>query len=179
MYSLTVKDKGPDIGLMLTRALLSVSAVATFVYETDVPVFVNYAGTILLIGAAVFTRALTQKFRVHQLVLFVFAAIVLYIVTHSFAFALVLLFYASLLKLLDVFVFNKPPSVEINLTGIIINKHFAKPVYAWVCFSNVILKDNLLTLDFKDNKVLQLETDSNGVIDVQQFNDFCARQITA
>ena len=33
--------------------------------------------------------------------------------------------------------------------------------YQWDQFSNVVLKDNILTLDFKNNKLLQAEIENN------------------
>ncbi|BAV07855.1 hypothetical protein SAMN05421788_103200 [Filimonas lacunae] len=46
---------------------------------------------------------------------------------------------------------------------------------AWNLLSNVVLKDTLLTLDYKNNKLLQTEviTEVNEAV----FNAFCARQL--
>ena len=53
--------------------------------------------------------------------------------------------------------------------------------YEWSSFANVILKDNLLTLDFKNNKLLQLDIAENEqVINEETFNSFsreCLRQL--
>jgi hypothetical protein len=48
--------------------------------------------------------------------------------------------------------------------------------YQWNQFSNVILKDNILTLDFKTNKLLQAEVDTKN-IDDQAFNTFAKEQL--
>jgi hypothetical protein len=76
---------------------------------------------------------------------------------------------------------------QININGFI-NKH-----YRWPDFNNIILKDDLLTLDFTTNKILQVEPDWNksveeGGIELwevgegypeteQEFNDFCRQQL--
>lgn len=48
--------------------------------------------------------------------------------------------------------------------------------YKWDQFSNVILKDNILTLDFKNNKLLQAEIASKN-INEEAFNTFATEQL--
>lgn len=48
----------------------------------------------------------------------------------------------------------------------------------WPELNNVILKDNLLTMDFKNNKLLQ-GLITNEVMDEKAFNDFCWQQLSA
>jgi hypothetical protein len=48
----------------------------------------------------------------------------------------------------------------------------------WNNLNNVILKDGLLTIDFKNNKLIQQAVDNgNSVVDEKEFNDFCLRQL--
>jgi len=50
--------------------------------------------------------------------------------------------------------------------------------YSWQQFKNVMLKDNLLTLDFSNNKILQKETESDVSAETEkEFNEFCKRQL--
>jgi hypothetical protein len=52
--------------------------------------------------------------------------------------------------------------------------------YEWNDFNNIILKDNLLTLDFKTNRLLQRETvDEEGDAEEDEFNEFCQQQLNA
>ncbi|GAC1384828.1 MAG: hypothetical protein NVSMB45_13100 [Ginsengibacter sp.] len=53
----------------------------------------------------------------------------------------------------------------------IIKDGFFSKVYEWEGFNNVILKDNILTLDFNNNKVLQVETEPLGENE-ESFNTF-------
>jgi ribosomal protein S18 len=48
----------------------------------------------------------------------------------------------------------------------------------WQDLNNVVLKDGLLTVDYKNNKILQqfIDEKSNVVIETE-FNDFCRQQI--
>lgn len=53
-----------------------------------------------------------------------------------------------------------------------------KKKYNWSDFNNVILKDNLLTLDFKNNRIYQRETiDEESDCDEDEFNSFCREQL--
>lgn len=48
--------------------------------------------------------------------------------------------------------------------------------YPWHLFTNVVLKDNLLTLDFKSNKLLQAEISASNT-DEAAFNTFVKQQL--
>ena len=48
----------------------------------------------------------------------------------------------------------------------------------WKELSNVILKDRILTIDFKSDKLIQqLIDEKNTQIDEKEFNDFCKQQL--
>jgi hypothetical protein len=50
--------------------------------------------------------------------------------------------------------------------------------YKWSDFNNIILKDDLLTLDFKNNRLLQRETiDEEGDAEEDEFNDYCREKL--
>ena len=50
--------------------------------------------------------------------------------------------------------------------------------YKWSEFNNIILKDDLLTLDFKNNRLLQRETiDEEGDADEDEFNVYCREKL--
>ncbi|MDQ2718589.1 MAG: hypothetical protein M3Z26_02325 [Bacteroidota bacterium] len=59
----------------------------------------------------------------------------------------------------------------------VIKNNFPKKNFDWASFSNVILKDNILTLDFKNNKLIQGEIEKMKELDEQQFNEFASRQL--
>lgn len=77
-----------------------------------------------------------------------------------------LLYFLALQKL--EFLFNEVGVTKMNLP---------KKEYEWNEISNVILKDNMLTLDFKNNKIFQAEIDPSQNIDEQNFNLSCSRQV--
>jgi hypothetical protein len=63
-------------------------------------------------------------------------------------------------------------------TGNIIYPSFPKKIIGWSDLNNLILKDQLLTIDFKNNKIIQQLIDENKTrINEKEFNDFCIQQL--
>lgn len=71
-------------------------------------------------------------------------------------------------------------SIEIGFADneIVFNSLF-KRRYSWQQFTNIVLKDGLLTLDFANNKILQreVEDDEEDDADEDEFNDYCRKQL--
>jgi hypothetical protein len=65
-------------------------------------------------------------------------------------------------------VFTKEKIVKLN---------FPVKEFEWNSLNNVILKDRILTLDFKDNKIIQAEIERSQSINEQQFNLFAQSQL--
>ena len=87
-----------------------------------------------------------------------------------------MIFPGILLILFSVFGFytNKDFKLEI-LKDEIVYPTFPKKHYQWNEVEQIILKDNILTIDLKNNKLMQfslLEKENKG-IDENVFNDFC------
>ena len=60
----------------------------------------------------------------------------------------------------------------------IIYPSFPKKHIEWSQLNNIILKDGLLTIDFKNNKFIQqFIDDTNTALNEQEFNDFCGQQL--
>ncbi|MFI5133546.1 MAG: hypothetical protein ACHQEB_04375 [Chitinophagales bacterium] len=69
--------------------------------------------------------------------------------------------------------------VSIYTDKIIYPALFRKTIQ-WSDISNVILKDGLLTIDLKNNKLIQQPLDeSSGSINEKEFNDFCTQQLSS
>ena len=70
-------------------------------------------------------------------------------------------------------------TVVFSTENIILSKSLFKKVHNWVAIENVVLKDNLLSIDFKNNQLMQVEiANESFVTDEKVFNLFCANQIT-
>ena len=61
--------------------------------------------------------------------------------------------------------------------GNVMKTNFPKKEFLWSAFNNVILKDNILTLDFKDNKLLQVEIENPQNLNEREFNLFAQSQL--
>ncbi len=72
-------------------------------------------------------------------------------------------------------------------TGVTVDRLF-RSNYEWSVFHNIVLKDGLLTLDFRDNRIIQVEPDwehfrqasdiKEYAATEREFNDFCKAQLT-
>ena len=168
-FIIPLKDNKQEIDIAICRSLLLLSFFVTFLYKTEVNYVVNYLIGLLLLTAALFTKYLFIKIHIKKNVLLSIAAIFMFIATHTFTFALVLLFFGMLTNLL-----HKTPVITIDATEVRINKVLSNKGYSWQEFSNIILKDNLLTIDFKNNTIFQVEVDSTAAgINEHALNLFC------
>ena len=60
----------------------------------------------------------------------------------------------------------------------VIYPSFPRKKIDWQELSNLIIKDGLLTIDFKNNKIIQQQiADISSTIDEKEFNDFCRQQL--
>jgi hypothetical protein len=67
----------------------------------------------------------------------------------------------------------QPSFARIDTTGITLPTTFSERLIGWNQLNNVILRDDLLTIDFKSNKVLQLEVlDETGLVTAEEMNIF-------
>ena len=69
------------------------------------------------------------------------------------------------------------PIVSISESQVIYPS-FPRKKIDWQELSNLMLKDGLLTIDFKNNKIIQQQiADISSTIDEKEFNDFCRQQL--
>lgn len=72
---------------------------------------------------------------------------------------------------------TKDTTVFINKTDISLKNLFNKK-YSWEDLQNVMLKDGLLTIDFKNNKIFQSEiAEKISLTEENEFNDFCKKNL--
>jgi len=168
-YHFNIKDSGPDLEMVVTRGMLVLASFTTFLYGKEQLKWMNLLMAILLLAGALFIKPLVYKWRINKVVLLTTAALLLFIATGSVTFALILLLYGYLVKYLVV-----PPAIQFSMEGVTIKKLFMSPFHEWSEFSNIILKDSLLTLDFHNNKLLQLSiVEETRPVDEMAFNHFC------
>lgn len=71
-----------------------------------------------------------------------------------------------------------PLEIGFNNDEIVLNTFFKKKIY-WNALNAVILKDGILTLDFRNNKLFQKEVleDEEPDADEDEFNEYCRERL--
>lgn len=70
-----------------------------------------------------------------------------------------------------------PYEIAFDPSGIVINT-FPKKHYPWSAIQNALIKDDIITIDFKNNKLLQKDINEAVSASVtEEFNTFCREQI--
>lgn len=132
------------------------------------------AAGLMLTGIYIFIRIYIAKKNNHtnyidELIFFVLAGSWIGLQNYIMVFACIvtgILYHLAMQKLK--FVFNDDVVQKLN---------FPKAEYPWNSFTNVIIKDKILTLDLSNNKLVQLEIENAAAIDESEFNEFAHRQI--
>ena len=132
------------------------------------------SSAIFLVGIYIYMRMYFIKKNKHgnyldEIIFFVLAGC--WIEMHNYLLVAVLIGLGTLyhLALQELkFVFTAEKVIKLN---------FPKKEFEWVLFSNVMLKDNILTLDFKNNKLIQAEIEKSQNIDETDFNLFVQSQL--
>ncbi len=173
MYSFKIKDNSPDINVVVSRCLLALAGITSFLSTNSKYYFINIIIAVVLLLAATFLKLLLNRLKLTTQVLIIIVAVLSFIAIRSLPFAALLILYALIVKKLYI-----SPGITIDVDRIIITKIFNKPVHYWTEFNNIILKDEVLTLDFKNNKLLQLNViEAYKEFDEQNFNTFCSKLV--
>ena len=62
----------------------------------------------------------------------------------------------------------------------VVFNNFPARHYTWKDIQNVVLKDNIITIDFKNNKIFQKETETETSPEIEkEFNGFCEQHLAA
>ncbi|MEN9697804.1 MAG: hypothetical protein RLZ56_1225 [Bacteroidota bacterium] len=70
-----------------------------------------------------------------------------------------------------------PYEIAFDPAGIVVNT-FPKKHYPWIAIQNALIKDDVITIDFKNNNLIQKDINEPVTETVaKEFNTFCAEQI--
>jgi uncharacterized membrane protein (UPF0136 family) len=74
---------------------------------------------------------------------------------------------------------SKPEEIGFSEREIVFSRMFPRRI-PWTALNNALIKDGILTLDYKNNKIFQAETDDDNEDDdydvsEEEFNAFCAK----
>lgn len=176
MFIFRVKDDGPDLQGILVRALLIMASIASLIIRVQQFFLINLLIALVFLTAAVFINQISFRYKIKGKVLFAGIALLLLIATHSFIFPVIVVIYGYLINKFLI----RESTIEVSKNGVVINKLLSSPGYQWHEFENIVLKDNLLSLDFKNNKLIQVGVDDSRLVTgEQEFNSFCFQNIHA
>ncbi|MBN9383673.1 MAG: hypothetical protein J0H74_23145 [Chitinophagaceae bacterium] len=75
---------------------------------------------------------------------------------------------------------KRPLEIGFDSDRVVINTLIRRR-YDWSAFSNIVLRDGLLTIDFKNNRLLQKEVvddpEDDDDADEKEFNDYCQARL--
>jgi hypothetical protein len=148
--------------------LLVILNLAVFIYLLIADVHFYEAAAALLLSAFYIIYLLynskknRRSFFVNEFTFFILAGCWIALQNYLVAFCavvLAILYHLSLQK------------IQILFTAEVVKKiNFPQKEFSWEVFTNVMMKDNILTMDFKNNKLIQVETEN--AVDENQFNEF-------
>jgi hypothetical protein len=153
--------------------LLVLLNMAVFIFLLIADVYFYEAATALLLSGLylIYLLYVAKKSRniffITRITFFILAGCWVALQNYLVAFVCVvlgILYHLSLQKLQ--FVFNH---------DFIKKKNFPQKTYSWKMLANVMLKDNILTIDSKNNTLIQVEIE--GDINETQFNEFANKQL--
>lgn len=179
-YSFTLKDNNQKAYNLFTWFLFFLHiAAAMFALNTnDNKVKLSI---IILLGFYVLLSSVYYFYRKHPKALETFS-LIMALMYANFWFQqvgiLAALVFAAVYITVTV-VKGKNTTVLIADDGVHLTRLFKTVVFPWAAMENVLLKDNLLTIDFKTNKIIQVEiVENNRMTDETEFNLFCKDHIS-
>lgn len=176
-YIITFKSRNQKIVDRISLIML-IMAVVVFIFSIFTAsaiktiLFLSII-VLLMVGYTAYLKMRENKGQaVHYRVALLLAACGWYLLPHG-----LIPFIAYLLAALLEKQAKFPHEVAFDKDEIVINS-FPRKHYQWSDMNNVVLKDNLLTIDFKNNKLVQKETES-PVTDTMEaeFNEFCKQHL--
>jgi hypothetical protein len=110
--------------------------------------------------------------KINSRVLAVFLIVFIYFLLHLYIPAL------AMIGITFLYLVSMRPLIVYCSEQEIIYPSFPKRIISWSELHNILLKDELLTIDFKNNRLIQqyIEADLSRVNE-KEFNDFCNQQM--
>jgi hypothetical protein len=175
-YVVTLKNQNSRY-IDILGLLLSIFSVVCFTWELIHSGNVSVAyliGSVAVLGFIAWNLAQTAKKRK---VYYSRALLIAALVWMKMPYFQWLVFVFIILALLE---YQAKYAIEIGFSDneIVFNSLFKKR-YNWKDFSNIVLKDGLLTLDFTNNRILQreIDDDEDDDADEDEFNEYCRKQL--
>jgi hypothetical protein len=169
--------KYDTISLLLLIAALFVFLFFLFADDAHLWLYIVSILVIILQMIYIFFDRKKSQYLDHR-ISFLVAGITFFFIPSKNSIVIIIAFLYGVLALLERQI-KFPEEIGFNKSGITINTFFKKH-YEWSFIDNVILKDGLLTIDYKNNKIFQkeIEEEITPVLE-KEFNEFCRLQLRA
>jgi hypothetical protein len=171
-FEITLKNEKLKFYKLIALLLVLLNlAVYIFFITADLH-FYEAAAALLLSGLYLIYLLYAAKknksvFFINGIIFFILAGSWVALQNYLMAFACVILgilYHLSLQKL------------QFVINGNFVKKmNYPQKTYSWEMLTNVMLRDNILTIDLKNNKLIQIEIENN--INEIQFNEFVNQQL--
>ena len=150
--------------LLLSFLLILFTGKAQSWYQFYLPAFI-------LLGTSLFLQKLMVDLTIPGTLLVLLGGVLVLIATGNLIAPIVTSGMYFLLQAV-----YRAPVMVIEKKGITLKKTLTSRYYNWQQLNNVVMKDQLLTLDFTNNQVLQLEISGNEP-DEETFNRYCTERL--
>jgi hypothetical protein len=176
MFQITLKNekrKYYNLIAWLVIILTAIYLLYLYFFSGKKELEVNSIVTLVIIVLFLLLKLYFKKTKYHfSLSLLFFLLPLLFLNGHQYwftgVFVLISLLYPAAIKDLNILVSE----------SCILYPGFFYRRIKWKKLSNVILKDGLLTIDFKNNKIIQQQLDEEKTtVDEKVFNEFCRQQL--
>ena len=175
-YVVTLK-KSSDRQIDMISVLLCMLSIAGFMFEQISTHHFNYLLSIVstvIVAGIIHNIFFIKKDKSARYKYLLFLAGITWIGMPYLQWVSIIFFFLAFLE------YQAKHPLEVGFTNdeVVINT-LIKRKFNWSDFNNIILKDGLLTLDFKNNKIFQKETldDDEPDADEDEFNDYCRKML--
>jgi hypothetical protein len=180
-YSFTLKDNNQKAYYLFTWFLffLHVAAAAFTLNSADNKVKLS---TYILLGFYAVSGIIYFFYRKHASATATFSLLLALLYGHFWfkQVGIIAMIVFAAVYIIVTIVKGKRTTVLFSDEGIQLTRVFKTAVFLWTEMDNVILKDNLLTIDFKTNKIIQVEiAEQSTAVDEMAFNLFCKMHVIA
>lgn len=179
-YNFTLKDNNEKSYKQFIWFLFFLHIVAAGLFALNAAGNLDRLSAVILLGFFAILYIVYYFFRKHVKAFETFS-LILALLYANFWFqhvGIIAVIIFALVYLVVVMLQGKKTTVLFSEEGVHLTRVFKTVVFPWAALDNVILKDNLLTIDFKTNKIIQVEiAEPNKALDEMEFNLFCTGQM--
>jgi hypothetical protein len=119
-------------------------------------------------------KALKQRYNFIDFLVMLFEVLILLVVTGIWWFAIF-----TIVHILLFIETRKGTKIKLDEEKVLLQGPFLKKQQGWQAFDNIVARDGLITLDYKNNKLVQLELDhTKSKLDEISFNEYCKKVLT-